>query len=70
MSYAFPIVFNLDAAPVISLLDIGGRKIFEIKASKKHGKIIVNTGSIRPGLYFVNIKTPKTNIIKKVVVQK
>ena len=56
---------------LIKLLNITGKTVFEkkIKAGGKQ-KIIVDAGSIPPGLYFMNITANGININRKVIINK
>ena len=70
VSNLLPLAFNLDSPPEIHLLDIQGREILRLRAIESHGKVIINIENIKPGLYFVNVRTLKTNYVKRVVIQR
>ncbi len=69
-AHLLPVTFALDSPTDVYMLDIQGRQVFYTHAIESMGKLLIRLDKFKPGLYFVNIKTKKTNIVKKVVIER
>jgi len=67
------ITFNLKKQGLVSLsiIDLSGREVFSKKwnASTGMNQMIVNSSSITAGVYYVQLKTPASESIQKIVIR-